>query len=63
MAVNFNKLFGYVIIVLVSTALAPTLFDSVNATALATAPTWVQTLGPLLVGVFLVTMWYRSSNK
>ena len=56
---------GAVILVSVIVALAPTIFDDLaNATFTGSAPTWVSTVLPIIVGAgFVFLLWRMFANK
>lgn len=60
MDAKIGTLFGFLILVLVATALAPTLFSNSNLSGVAGVPSWVVTLVPIIVGIFVVMLIYKS---
>lgn len=55
-------MFGYLILVVIAAALAPTLFSSVNSSNLSQAPAWVVTVAPIVVGAFFLGTIYIKNN-
>jgi hypothetical protein len=59
MSVNAKAttIFGFLIILVIATALAPTLFSSANLSG-SGAPTWVVTITPIVVAaIFILFLW------
>lgn len=61
MNASINKYFSYLVLLIIATALAPTLFTYANLTGTANVPGWVTVITPILVGVFFVLMLWKSS--
>ena len=56
-----NYLFAGLIVIVFATALAPTMFDSIqNLTGVTGVPSWVTTILPLVVGAGLVFLIWRA---
>ena len=59
---QMDKMFGYLIVTLIATALAPTLFANANLSGVAGVPSWVVTIVPILIGVFIVLLLWKQSR-
>ena len=56
-----NSLFGALVVVLFASALAPTMFESIdNLTLIDNAPAWLTVLLPLVLGIGIVFMIWRA---
>lgn len=55
-----DKALGAVILVVIATALAPTMFE--NADNITGAPTWVTTVLVVIIGAGLVTLIWKRFN-
>ena len=58
---GITKLFGALLVIVATVAVAPTIFESLNdSTLIAYAPTWVVTLLILVAGIGIVMLVWKT---